>query len=63
MDTAVSSLDQPVAEGGANWSAGERQLLCFARALLKGAALVVTVLPVKVVMVEMALPLLSLEHQ
>jgi hypothetical protein len=35
------SLDQCVSDGGANWSVGERQLLCFARALLKGAAVVV----------------------
>lgn len=41
MDGAVASLEQEVADAGSNLSVGERQLLCFARALLKGAAVVV----------------------
>ena len=41
LDGAVASLEQEVADAGSNLSVGERQLLCFARALLKGAAVVV----------------------
>lgn len=37
----AGGLDAPVEEGGANLSAGERQLLCFARVLLKTSACVV----------------------
>lgn len=37
----MASLEQEVADAGSNLSVGERQLLCFARALLKGAAVVV----------------------
>jgi ABC-type multidrug transport system fused ATPase/permease subunit len=39
---ALGGLDQAdVASGGENWSHGERQLLCLARALLYGARIVV----------------------
>lgn len=41
LSSSVTSLEQEVADGGANLSVGERQLLCFARALLKRAAVVI----------------------
>ena len=41
MAHAVRSLDDPVAEGGLNLSAGQRQLLCIARALLSRCSLVI----------------------
>ncbi|KAJ7064766.1 multidrug resistance-associated ABC transporter [Mycena amicta] len=34
-DSLFSNLDSPVSEGGENFSAGEKQLLCLGRAILK----------------------------
>ena len=41
METAVKSLNDDVLENGSNFSAGQRQLLVIARALLCGAKIVI----------------------